>query len=288
MRIAFAAFANQPAIAADEQSLAAYLAEQNITVVPVVWDDPNADWRQYDAVVIRSTWDYYRKVDAFASWLDTLEALGCTVLNPVSVIRWNKHKEYLNRFAEQGIAVPDYVYCHQLGSANLSTMLQERGWHKAVVKPAISAGAFNTWVTTTATAAADQAQFDTMLRESDVIVQTFMDEIHDGEISLVFFNKTFNHAVRKNAAEGDFRIQTQYGGTITAITPTPEVLHAAEAVMKLVSTPLLYARVDGLIGKDGTFYLMELELIEPRLYMQYGENANENFYNALRKLLSIG
>ncbi len=285
MRIAFATFAKQPEIAADEEPLAAYLHQHGITVVPVIWDDSQADWKQYDAIVIRSTWDYYRKIEAFDAWLNTLEALGCKVLNPVPVMQWNKHKQYLKLFEEHGILVPEYAYCQRHEAANLSTMLRERGWNKVVVKPAVSAGAFNTWVSTTATAEADQEKLNAMLQESDVFVQRFMDEINDEELSLLFFDKTYSHAVRKNAAAGDFRIQTQYGGTITPITPTPGVLRAAEAVMELVDEPLLYARVDGLVGRDGRFYLMELELIEPRLYMAHSEHANENFYNALRQLL---
>jgi len=285
MRIAFATFAKQPDIATDEEPLAAYLHQHGITVVPVIWDDPQADWKQYDAIVIRSTWDYYRKIEVFDAWLDTLEALECKVFNPVPVMQWNKHKQYLKRFEERGIVVPEYAYCHRHEAVNLGAMLRQRGWNKVVVKPAVSAGAFNTWVSTVATAEADQEKLNAMLQESDVFVQRFMDEINDGELSLLFFNKTYSHAVRKNAAAGDFRIQTQYGGTITPITPAPEVLQAAKAVMELVDEPLLYARVDGLVGRDGRFYLMELELIEPRLYMAYGGQANENFYNALRQLL---
>jgi len=285
MRIAFATFEKHPGLQADEEPLAAYMNEKGVTVVPMIWNDPQADWTQYDAIVIRSTWDYYRKIDAFDAWLSKLEALGCKVFNPVPVMQWNKHKQYLRRFEERGIIVPEYAYCHQHDAINLAAMLKDRSWNKTVVKPAVSAGAFNTWVTTTATAEADQEKLDAMLRESDVFVQRFMDEINDGELSLLFFNKKYSHTVRKNAAAGDFRIQTQYGGTITAITPAPEVLRAAEAVMALVEEPLLYARVDGLVGKDGKFYLMELELIEPRLYMAYGEHANANFYNALRELL---
>lgn len=287
MHLAFATYAGQPGIIEDEVLLVGYLAARGIGVTPVVWDEPGVDWRQYDAVVIRSTWDYYLKTAAFDAWLDKLAALGCRVLNPVATIQWNKHKKYFNSFAEKGVLLPPYHYCRRHEPANLTAILRENNWTKAVVKPAVSAGAFNTWTTTPETAGNDQQKLDTMLQDGDVFVQVFMNEIVEhGEVSLLFFNKQFSHAVVKNAAPGDFRIQTQYGGTITAVTPEPHTLQQAQHLLNGINEPLLYARADGIMGNDGNFYLMELELIEPRLYMAYGSQANENFFNALRAMLA--
>jgi glutathione synthase/RimK-type ligase-like ATP-grasp enzyme len=281
MHIAFVTYRDKPDFAPDDQYLVQYLQKKNITIAPVVWDDPEADWLAWDAVIIRSTWDYYKRPVEFSAWLKRIEGSGCKIFNPTSVMRWNMNKKYFIRFSEEGILLPSFEFLSQNTSVQLNQLMNKKQWKKAVVKPAISAGSFNTWVTTSESAVADQPTISSQITNGDIIVQKFMDEIlTDGEISLLFFNKEFSHAVRKNAKPGDFRIQTQFGGTVTPITPDAKVLRQATDIVGRIKEPLLYARVDG-IESQGNFYLMELELIEPVLYVNNNDQACENFYRAL-------
>lgn len=284
MHIAFVTYRDKPDFAPDDQYLVQYLQKKNIQITPVVWDDPAVDWLAWDAVIIRSTWDYYKRSSEFAAWLNHMEDSGCKIFNPINVMRWNMNKKYFLRFSEEGILLPSFEFLSQHTSVALHQLMNKNQWKKAVVKPAISAGSFNTWVTTNESAVADQPTISSQVCNGDIIVQKFMDEIlTEGELSLLFFNKEFSHAVRKNAKPGDFRIQTQFGGTVTPITPDEKVLRQATDIVNRIKEPLLYARVDG-IESQGNFYLMELELIEPVLYVNNNDQACENFYRALTSM----
>lgn len=286
MNIAFVTYKGFPDLTADDKTLAGYLAGKNIRVDTVLWDDEQVSWLQYDAIVLRSTWDYFDRVDEFDAWLQKLEQLNCRVFNPVPVMQWNKNKNYFIDFSQKGIQLPPYHYCLKNNGEKLVDILKKNNWAKAVVKPSVSGGALNTWVTELHSASADEASFAELLQNGDVIVQKFMDEIvTEGELSLVFFNKKFSHAICKRAKQGDFRVQTQFGGVATPFEPDELLLQQSLDLLKTINEPLLYARVDGIIV-DGQFNLMELELIEPVLSVYSNENACENFYIALCELMS--
>jgi glutathione synthase/RimK-type ligase-like ATP-grasp enzyme len=281
MHVAFVTYQDFPELAPDDRLIADYLRKKNIIITPARWDDGAIDWLHFDAVIIRSPWDYYKRISEFYRWLEKLRAMNCPLLNPASVVEWNIDKRYFQDFAKKNILLPPFKLCNAGESYDLQSILAEHSWKMAVVKPAVSAGAFNTWVTTNESAAIDQEKFAALVKERDVIVQVFMEEILTaGELSLMFFNKKFSHAIRKNAKPGDFRIQTQYGGTVTPITPDPKILQRATDLVNSINEPLLYARVDGIVSNN-LFYLMELELIEPVLYVNTDKAACENFYQAL-------
>jgi glutathione synthase/RimK-type ligase-like ATP-grasp enzyme len=285
MQICFVTCSKEPALTKDDLLLSRYLLTMNISVVPAIWDDEEIDWSAYDAVILRSTWDYHTQIEKFNRWLDKLELLGCTVLNPVSIVKWNQNKKYLAELSLQGIKIPPYNFCLRNSNSHLTDILIDNCWDKAVVKPAVSGGSFNTWITTASRASSDELRFAQMLQDGDVIVQKFMDEvITGGELSLIFFDKKFSHAVIKNAKSGDFRVQAQFGGVSEPVFPGEAILRSAIGLLETIKEPLLYARVDGIIS-DEKFYLMELELIEPVLFLGSDENACENFYKAFQHLL---
>jgi hypothetical protein len=288
MKIAFVTYAKAPDLTPDDRILAQYLSQKNITIVPVLWDDEAIDWYAFDAIIIRATWDYFERPQEFNQWLDRLEPLAHKVWNPLSVVKWNQDKRYFDDFTKKGIGLPPYIICPRNGKANLKQIMEDNGWRKAVVKPAISGGAYHTWVVHTDTAVADQPRFAALQETGDVIVQVFVEEIlTHGELSLVFFDKKFSHAICKKAKPGDFRVQTEFGGSITAIQPDEAALMQATALVNSMTEPLLYARVDGVAVEDGRFLLMELELIEPNLFVFSHEQACENFYAALEAVLAL-
>jgi glutathione synthase/RimK-type ligase-like ATP-grasp enzyme len=233
-------------------------------------------------VIVRSCWDYYKHTEAFRAWLDRMETERIRVLNPIDVIRWNMDKTYLRGMAANGAPVIPAVWLDRGTSADLAEIVNQQGWSEAVVKPTISAGAYQTWTVTRENAAARQPDLDAMLANVGVIVQKFLPEIGTlGEWSLHYFNNQFSHAIVKRPKPGDFRIQ---GGSVEGVTPSEALLQQAGAIMASVGRDLLYARVDGIVLED-QLHLMELELIEPRLYLQWGEGAPERFAEAIHVLL---
>jgi glutathione synthase/RimK-type ligase-like ATP-grasp enzyme len=284
MHISFVTYNEKPELTADDEQLASYLRKKDISVSAAVWSDETINWAKFDVIVLRSMWDYHTKIAAFNLWLDKLEKLGCVVLNPVSVIKWNLNKKYLVDLFNAGKHVPPLQFCPQNSDANLPQLLKANNWSKAVVKPAVSGGSFNTWVVALSDVDLHEAKFGEMLKDGDVIVQKFMDEVPEhGELSLIFFNKIFSHAILKKAKQGDFRVQAQFGGTTEIISPNEALLQYTTSLLTDIEEPLLYARVDGILVND-SFYLMELELIEPVLFINGNETACEQFHRALVNL----
>lgn len=286
MCIAFATYDQLPELTEDDKVLASYLSQQNHKVVPVQWDDATVNWKDFDVIVLRSTWDYFTRPEAFNEWIGQLENEQARVLNPLSIVKWNQDKNYFDKFSGKGIQLPPYVICHKNETHSLQKIMEDKGWAKAVVKPAISGGSYHTWIVNSEDTTEHQEKFTTLLKTGDVIVQQFVEEIMTtGEFSLVYFDKQFSHAFCKKAKPGEFRVQPQYGGTEIPIQPAKEILELASTILNNIPEPLLYARVDGVLKDDGIFLLMELELIEPRLSVAGHPNACENFHSALLKIM---
>jgi glutathione synthase/RimK-type ligase-like ATP-grasp enzyme len=282
MQVAFVTYHKFPDLYEDDQLLQQYLLQQNIEVIPVSWDDDSVNWQQFDVIVLRSMWNYFEKPIEFDQWLDKLESLGCKVLNPLSVVKWNQNKNYFDDFSKKGVLLPAYVICTHEDNTTLKSILQKNNWNKVVVKPTISGGAYNTWIASIDNVDDNENRFSELLKNGDVIVQIFVEEIiTKGELSLIFFNKKFSHAICKKVKQGDFRVQVQFGGTVKAIQPDEIILAQATDLLSSIPETLLYARVDGVVTNDGIFLLMELELIEPVLFVSTNEKACENFYKAL-------
>ena len=282
LRIALATYAAVPALQPDDELLATALRQAGADPEPVAWNDPAARWDAYDAVVLRSTWDYFLVPDAFRAWLDAREAQGPTVINPPAAVRWNLDKRYLRALAERGVPTVPTRWLEPGDTTPLDALLDEEGWDEAVVKPAVSAGAHETWRTARARAAEDAPRLAALVERGTVLVQPFVEEIvRDGEWSLLFYGGAYSHAARKRVRPGDFRVQHQFGGTYTAEPAPADSLAAAErmlgesaALSGVDRADLAYARVDGcVIG--GAFHLMELEIVEPSLFLAQHPQAAE-------------
>ncbi len=280
-RIAFVTCSTKPDFADDDLETVKLLRQQGISVQPIPWDRDPPDWQSFDKVIVRSCWNYHLHPDKFTKWLDTLEAQRINLFNPVSVIRWNLHKKYLQFLSQQGVPLPPTTWLTNGTSLHLASFMEEQRFEKIVVKPAISATAHNTFVTTLSEAAHHQAGFSYLLQKNDLLVQQFMNEVQqEGEWSLIYFNKKFSHAVLKRPAPNDFRVQDNFGGTSSFLEPPQFALHQAEKIISLIDEPLLYARVDGIISND-QFLLMELELIEPVLFLIHSEKAANKFVEVI-------
>jgi hypothetical protein len=151
----------------------------------------------------------------------------------------------------------------------------------------VSASAHGTWRTSLSHADRDQETFDAQLSAGDVLVQELAPEVtDDGEWSLVFFGGVWSHAVLKRPAPGDFRVQEELGGTPRPERPHPTLVEQAARIVASLPVPPAYARVDGIL-RDGSFLLMELELIEPALYLGTSDVAADRFAEAVLGSLDL-
>lgn len=274
MHIALATYRALPQLAKDDQLLQAALTARGHRADAVVWDDPDVAWQHYDLIMVRSCWDYHLRPAAFRAWITRLETLGVPLWNPPALLRWNLDKRYLLDLAGRGVPVVPTLYLERRTIPDLAALLAERGWSEAVVKPAIAATAFHTWRTRAAAAGAVQGRLATLLAERAMLIQPLMPQIADGEWSLLYFGGAFSHAVLKRPAPGDFRSQDDFGATIEPRRAPPALVTQGLAMLAQLDEPWLYARVDGLLV-DGVLTLMELELIEPSLFLDAAPAAAE-------------
>ena len=284
-RLAVATSSIVPGIHPDDAHLAASLQGLGIETAACVWNDPSVDWTRYDAVLMRSTWDYFKHYAAFRDWL---ERLPVPTINPKSLLRWNSDKRYLPELAAQGVAI---IPTTLVSGANLQRALADTPGREVVVKPTVSGTAWHTARGVVGDAAFEQAVAQ-LPREFEYLVQPFVREIvSDGELSLLFFDGEYSHAVVKRPAAGDYRVQSDFGGTAELIDPAPDVIDSAKralsAAAALGHADIAYARVDGVIVQ-GEFLLMELEVIEPFLHLGDRPDAAERFAASVHRRLVSG
>jgi glutathione synthase/RimK-type ligase-like ATP-grasp enzyme len=258
----------------DDDRLAIHcLLNQGIKARFVVWNDPRVDWAKFNSIVLRSCWDYHERPAEFARWIKRLALLDAPLWNKPELVLWNMNKHYLSDLSAKGISTAPTVWLACGTAVSLPEIMQQQGWDRAVVKPVISASAHRTWLVSVKEAVEKQSELARMLQDTGVMVQRFVEEITErGEWSFVFLNREFSHAVLKQPAPGDFRVQNEFGGFIRADKPAPEMIEQAAKIMASVEGPCLYARVDAIdTGHD--LMLMELELIEPYLFLAEGKGA---------------
>jgi glutathione synthase/RimK-type ligase-like ATP-grasp enzyme len=273
----------QPHATDDDRYLVDALVRRGVAVDERSWSDPTARWERYDAVIVRSCWDYFHQPAAFHRWLDTLEVSGARVFNGTPTLRWNADKAYLRDLDARGVPVIPTLWMDHGTSSSLDEVRKRTGWSELVVKPAVSGGAHRTWRASPGDLADDE-RLATMAADGTVLIQPLVDEIEsEGEWSLVFLDGQFSHAVIKRPRSGDFRVQKEHGGTFEPIVPPASIIadaaHALGAACPEGEVPL-YARVDGCVV-DGTLMLMELELLEPELFLRTDPAAGDRLAAAL-------
>lgn len=275
MRVALATSAKWPELSPDDQPLRHELARIGVAAEPAIWTDREVDWKSFALVVIRSCWDYHLVPDRFLGWLESLDQDRVAVANRMDVVEWNAHKQYLLDLERHGVRIPATLVLPQ-GS---KTPRPEAA--RLVVKPAISASAFETHLTDGNGA---PVILERLLAQGDVIVQEFIPEVvTDGEWSLVYFEGHLSHAVKKAPKRGDFRVQEEHGGSAEPGEPPASVAMLAERALRSVGEEVLYARVD-VVERDQGALLMELELIEPSLFLRLDPLAPRRFAEAIKRL----
>ena len=290
-KLAFVTSEEDPTLIADDRLAIAPLAQLGYSVAPLVWDGNQKGIDTFDAFVFRSCWNYHRKYSAFLSWIRGLEKLARPVFNPIETNVWNLNKKYLLELEKKGAAIPKTEWLGrgvQLSSAELKSLLSRIGSSKVVVKPAVSLNGHDTFLFS----AGDIAKIDDTLRalspKVDMLIQEYIPEIKTaGEVSLIFFNGKFSHAIRKMASAQEFRIHEEYGGTRAAFTPGNELIKQAQDIVEMVPSKLLSVRVD-LVERREEASLIELEIIDPMLFIGYSEGAPARFAEAIDQAYQSG
>lgn len=284
-RVALVTCASIPELTDDDRPLLGELWTLGIKAEPAVWDDPSVDWKSFDAAVIRSTWDYHLNPVSFAAWLARLESLGVALWNPAPVIRANADKSYLKELEARGVSVPPTLWVSRGGRQTLDDLLASRGWNDAVVKPVVSAGSYRTSRVRRGDEGGQNA-LDEVLAHSGAMIQPYLAEIAaEGEWSFIFIGGQFSHAVLKTPRTGDFRVQEDFGGRTERREPPSGLLIQARDAAIAGPTPWLYARVDG-VRRGGELVVVELELIEPSLYLSRAPGAAAKLAAAIKARLS--
>lgn len=263
--------------------LCAALAATGADVVTTPWTEHADDARgleDFDLILPLIVWSYHkvprRWLDACAVW----RVASLPLANPASVLIWNTDKTYLRQLAQAGVPIAQTLWPDLMTEADVEAAHQSLGSDILILKPRISGGAFQTLKHRRGDPIKD-------LPTGPAMIQPYLPTIaSEGELSLLYFGGRFSHAVRKTAVKGDFRIQTQYGGTYRAETPSAEALALADQALAQVTDPLLYARVDMVRDEDGRWLLMELELIEPDFYLGEDPAKGALFAQAVQQRLA--
>ena len=261
----------------------------------VSWRSQKVNWQQFDAVIIRSPWDYQDDASAFISVLETIDNSNALLLNSLATVRWNIDKVYLQSLTEHGVTIVPTLWSENFIGEKLTGYFAHFDCQQLVIKPRISANADNTFWLKKATAEQSITELETVFSQDNFMVQPFIESvISEGEFSLFYFNGEYSHAILKTPKADDFRVQEEHGGRLQKIIPEQVLLaqaeHALAVIAKLTGEMPLYARLDFVRVSDDEacepFALMEAELIEPSLYFNMDNQAAQRFANAFVKRMN--
>lgn len=249
--------------------------------MPEVWTDSGVVWNDFDAVIVRATWDYCDKFEQFNDWVSTV-ARQTRIVNSEKIISWNCKKLYLLELAGRGIPIPETIYLKKGSKPDLRAILNSRGWREAVIKPIVGATARLAMRFTIERHSAASAHLAKCLHSEDMILQPFLPEVlESGELSLIFAGLEFSHAVVKRPAPGDYRVQSEHKGSTEPAAGDREIVALARRIISCAPEVPAFARVDLILTKSSGPLLVELELIEPELYFRPWPGSEAKMADAL-------
>ena len=236
------------------------------------------DWSLFDLVIIRTPWDYFLHLEEFLSWVEDVEKVT-RVLNSSRILRWNSHKKYLKELSSFGVPTVPTVWVTK--NQQCADLIDSIEWPIVVVKPAVSIGAIGALKGHSQNNLVKQ-HLEEEVKKGDVMIQPFLESVADfGELSLVYFNGVYSHSILKKPQQGDYRVQDAYGGTNAVYEPEIEAQKIGDQVLSYLPDFSLYARVD-LVKYQNQWLLMELEAIEPELFLPIAPHASVLFAKAIQ------
>lgn len=273
-----------PELSASDQCLAEALRTRGRAVAAAPWNGPFEPFHHAAAVVLRSTWDYHEALDAYLDWIAHLDPRR--TFNPPDLVRWNVSKAHVLDLARRGAPVPRSREAVADAEA-IAAALGALGLQDGVIKPLVGASGFGVERVTRGAEAVALERARAQKTMDRVLVQEFVDGIDEGELAGVFFDGVFSHGLRRVPAQGEFRINAQYGGRMERARLAPDIVDQMAAILALLPSPALYARVDGLM-RGPRFVLMEVEVNEPGLGLHLAPGAAERFADVLLQRLEAG
>lgn len=256
--------------------------------VTVSWQDPSNDWDSFDAVYLCTAWDYPENPELFLEVLERIEASSAHLINPLPLVHWSLAKTYLRDLEERGGAIVPSIWFDEFESAQIAGWFETLRTDKIVIKPQIGANAQHAYVLEEPVSSELASELGRSFAHRPFFVQTFMGNVQsEGEYSLFFFGGEYSHAILKTPKEGDFRSQEEHGSDIQSVAATAAQVTAAEKLLALVEPKPTYVRVDLIRDDNDNFLLMELELIEPSLYLRTDALSAERFSRAFDERFQI-
>lgn len=246
---------------------------EGASLIDIAWDDPSANWADFDAVMIGTTWDYWDRQAEFLAQLDVIET-HTRLFNPAALVRWNSRKTYLKDLQARGARTVPTLWIDRVTPENAAAAFDHFETDDLVFKRQVGAGADGQYRIRRGAALPSMAH--------RMMVQPFISTIKtEGEISFIFIDAEVSHALIKRAATDDYRIQALYGGVEEKIDPSEADKADASAVFGMLGEVPLYARVDMVRAADGQLMVMEIELIEPFLYPLQGPDLGPRLARAM-------
>ena len=273
--------------------LGSYVTDDDLAIEPlrelgwdvkfVSWRKKDIDWTEFEAVVIRTPWDYHKEPQAFLNVLREIENSGVRLENSLKIVEWNLCKTYLREIEQNGVTIVPTIFGSGLIDDGLvKGWLEKLSTDEIIIKPVISATARHTYrIKEYSTDIAE------IFREQKYMVQTYMRNIvTEGEFSLFYFGGEYSHSILKTPKQDDFRVQEDFGGTNEFIEPSRKLLRSGKRVLDVITPTPLYARVDLVRNEADEFALMELELIEPALYFRVDKESPRRFAKMFNKRMN--
>jgi glutathione synthase/RimK-type ligase-like ATP-grasp enzyme len=259
---------------ADDSVLAEAMLARGLRPRAHRWGDPVG---RGEVVVIRSTWDYVERPAAFAAWLAHLDSQQAIVHNPSPLLRWNAHKGYLVDLALRGLPVVPTALIGRGEAITLDELIEQHGWDDVVIKPAVGGTARLTEHAAAIGAHAAEAHLRRLVADEDAVVQPYISTITtSGEVSVVVIAGQPLLAVAKHAQDGDWRVQSDFGGSTEKTELTMELRSISRQVVGAVQPTPTYARVDLVRQPSGSLLVLELELVEPELFFRLNPTSAEH------------
>ena len=251
------------------------LRKRGVAIDALPWTDPD-DLSEYDLVLPLVAWGYHLRYGRWLRLLDRFDADGLPVINPPGLLRWNSDKTYLTQLAGKGIPTVETIEAESLGGADLTAAAERFGTPELVVKPPVSASAEGT----------HRIRVGEEIPPAELgkrmMIQPFVSSIAtEGEYAVILFDGVYSHTVVKRPKSGDFRVQPHLGGITEPCDPPEGAVELAKAALAAAPTEATYARVDIVRGVDGKLQIMELELIEPALFLDIAPHGEDAFANAI-------
>lgn len=284
MRIALLSIEDLSNFVADDELLVEPLRSLGHDTEFVPWQAA-VDWRKYDGVVIRTTWDYQNHLPEFLRVLQKIEA-QTRLANPLEIVKWNVDKKiYLQDIEKRGGKIVPTIWSDsKIDSRQIQEWFDQLQTDQIVIKPTVDANAQHAfWLKR---GEEDPGELSKVFDKRSYMVQPFMRGIvEEGEFSLFYFNGAYSHTILKTPKSGDFRAQEEHGGIIQAIKPPADLSPTGEEILQHISPTPLYARLDFVRTAAGEFAVMELELIEPSMSLRKADHAPQMFAEAINRWL---